>query len=641
VDYDQCYTALSYTWNHSDDEHPIWINGRYLNVKKNLYDFLYLYRQKLKAYALPTVFLWIDALCLNYADVRERNSQVQIVPSIFQKAKTVLAWLEPLSSSQGIVAGRNAVQRFVDFLGQIRLDLERSQSLHNDVFLATKYLPAYSIASNVSFAFLDQWKIMLQLCEHRYWTRLWVLLENHFAQNLIFMCEGQLWSWSEFRAPFVLLWYMTEANLYTSNVSRKVDPTQILYSHAADIIQTRLVFEQPQRVISERRGSVTYNDFATERWHLTSAKQSLSTLLRTHKKRQCFEKVDKVYALVALSDSILTVDYDRSNIELFCAVLLSLKVSLDLDFVSTLAHSLSVPAFEYHQGRRSMIKDVPSLSLDQSATDIVGRDCQRVYSVRAIPARSELTDIVQARLGLQKLDYYRVVAQQNLHKMREWTDFPTPSAAMPRFHGHAPGTVIPIVDGFDLSDTSFRAAIFINPTSKSSQRAVFGMVSTEGVQEGDILVTEPGMFSGILIRISGLSKTWLTVIGIVLFARRVSIEGEFSSLFVPRSPPSHTRSGSLSDFCEHTNPTPFTIAACDNKEHFTLRPKDVQLNNRYSGTSDFSGRVSQSTTRTTTTSSSIVVRPTSMGNDRSPTQKNDRLGRFFEVINIRKWSQAK
>ncbi|KAJ9663159.1 protein phosphatase regulator [Neophaeococcomyces mojaviensis] len=652
VDYDQCYTALSYTWNHDEEERPIWINGRYLNVKSNLYDFLYSYRQKLKAHALPTVFLWIDALCLNYTDVRERNSQVQIVPSIFQKAKTVLAWLEPLPGSRSVAEGRGGVRRFVDFLGQLKNDLERSQSLYNDTFLGTKYLPAYSVTSSFPFSFSDQWKIMLEICEHRYWTRLWILLENRFAQNLMFMYEDQLWSWLEFRAPFVLIWYMTKSNRYASDPSRKIDPTQILYSHAADIIQTRLVFEQPEQVILKHREATTYNDFATERWHLTTAREPLSVLLKIHKRRPCFDRLDKVYALIGLSDSILTIDYDRSNIELFCAVLLSLKVSLELDFVSMLAHSLDVSAFEYHHGRRSLIKDVPSIALDQSATDIVGQDCQKVYSVKAIASRSELTDIIQSRFGLQKLDYYRVVGQQDLDRMKEWTDFPAQSAPMPKFYGHTPGTVMPIVDGFDLSDTSFRAAMFINPTSKSSQKAVFGMVSTDYVQDGDILVTEPSMYSGILVRISGLSKTWLTVIGVVLFARRVSVESQFSSPLIPTSPTSTVRSATLSDFCERTYPTPFAITACDNKEHFTLRPKDVQLKNLFGGTSTFSGRESRSTTYSSTTSSSLFARPSTVGNDRRLTtstrgsnerftSKSDRLERFLEFISIHKRSHSK
>ena len=105
-----------------------------------------------------------------------------------------------------------------------------------------------------------------------------------------------------------------------------------------------------------------------------------------------------------MSDSILSVDYDRSSIELFCAVLLSFKAPLTLEFVSMLAHQLGVSAFQYQQNRRSMLLGVPSTMPNQSVADIVGRDCQRVYAVRSIGSRTEISDILQSRLGLQKMN---------------------------------------------------------------------------------------------------------------------------------------------------------------------------------------------------------------------------------------------
>lgn len=38
-------------------------------------------------------FLWIDAVCINQADLDERNSQVRIMPEIYSKASCVLVWL--------------------------------------------------------------------------------------------------------------------------------------------------------------------------------------------------------------------------------------------------------------------------------------------------------------------------------------------------------------------------------------------------------------------------------------------------------------------------------------------------------------------------------------------------------------------
>lgn len=636
ADYDQCYTALSYTWSLSNAGHVIIINGQNVTVRSNLYEFLYLYRQKLMSHALPTVFLWIDALCLDYANIRERNSQVQIMPNIYQKAKTVLAWLEPFPGYQEVLGGRNGRDKCKAFLEQIKRDLDRPRNLHNDRYLCAKYLPNH-LQSTLQFS--AEWEAMLQLCRHRYWSRLWILLENRYAQNLILMYGDVLWTWHEFRAPFVLMWYMTEWQLYDRSRSTSCDPAQILDTPAAEVVKTRLTFEHPAKFMSIN--DYLYTDVVTERWHQVSVREPLSDLLQLHRRRLCLDRLDKVYALIGLSDSTLTVDYDRSNIELFCAVLLSLKTSLELGFVSMLAHHLDVSAFQYEQNRRSILAGVPSTAPLQTTSDIIGQPCHQVYSVKVIPSRTELSDVIKSRLGLQKLNFYRVTGCQQIDRMKDWDDFPPATSDVPRIHGHTPGTEMPIVDGFDLSDTSFRAALFLNPSSRGHRRAIFGMISTNFVQDSDILVTDEKMYSGLIVRVSGLSKTWLTVMGVVLFARKVTVASDFTSRMVPGTPTSSIRSSTLSDFCEFTHPTPFTVAGCDDKEQFTLKPHDIQIQNLLSGMSTpSSGRHSRSSSNTTNTTNTTMT-SRFQTNDRRLTSKSDRLERILEVISSHKRRHSK
>lgn len=635
AEYDQCYTALSYIWSSSNAGHVIFINGKRVTIRSNLYELLHLYRQKLMLQTLPTVFLWIDALCLDYDNVRERNSQVQIMPNIYQKAKTVLAWLEPFPVHQEVPGGHTGMNKYKTFLEQVRRDLDQPRSSHNDRYLSAKYLPNY-LQGTIQFS--AEWEVMLQLCRHRYWSRLWILQENRYAQNLMFMYGDVIWTWHEFRAPFVLMWYMTEWQLYDPSHAMSCNPAQILYTAAADVIKTRLVFEHPRKFLST--ADFYYTNVATDRWTLVSVREPLSDLLQTHRRRQCSDRLDKVYALIGLSDSALSIDYDRSNIELFCAVLLSLQISTELSFVSMLAHHLGVSAFQYQQNRRSMLADVPSTALDQSASDIVGRPCHQVFSVKLIPARTEFSDVIKSRLGSQKLNHYRIMGRQQIDRMKDWSDFPPVSTDMPRIHGYTPGTDMPIVDGFDLSDTSFRAALFLHPNSRSNRRAIFGMISTNAVEDGDILVAGEKMYSGLIVRVSGLSKTWLTVVGVVLFARRVTVTSEFSSSMIPGTPTSSIRSSTLSDFCEHTYPTPFTVAGCDDKEHFTLVPHDIHLQNLLSGDRPpSSGRHSRSSSKSTNrTMTSRTQTPT---NDRRLTSKSDRLERILEVISLHKRRHSK
>lgn len=636
TDYDGCYTALSYAWDHQSLDASISINGQDVIIKSNLHQLLSLYRHKLMLKALPTVFLWVDALCLNYRDARERNSQVQIMPNIFAKAKTVLTWLD---GSFQVGCGAHELTEFTAFLASVRKDLEQHQNLHNDRHLSNKYLSTSPVHSN---SFAGAWTTLLKLCQHHYWSRLWILLETRFAQNLMFMYQDVLWDWADFRAPFVLMWYIREWQICDGDPFLAREPVQLLRSPAADIVRLRTSFEPSSRFTSTSGSAYRafrYEEVGIDRWHLLSERSPLSDLLAAHRRRGCSETQDKIYALVGLSDSMLTIDYERTTIELFCAVLLSLKVSLEVSFVSMLAHHLNVQAFQYQQHRRSILRGVPSSMPDQSTADIVGRSCRMVYCVQAIPQRTEISDILQARLGIQKLDFHRITAQQNIDKMTHWSDFPESSKDMPRISGHTPGTTMPIVDGFDLSDTSFRAAMFLNRSSRSGRKAVFGMISTDALQDGDMLVTEEKMYSGLVIRISGLSKTWLTVVGLVLFARKVIVASDFSSSSMPSSPNNTIRSSTLSDFCEHTHPTPFTIIGCDNEERFTLKPHDMQLQSLFTGSSLSSGRHSRASSNlsgiTRTSSKSVQV------NERRLTSKSDRIERILEIIRPYKRSQSK
>lgn len=106
------YDAISYTWG--DDQfgdpgqptdfgallprtvfpiqHSIRCNGKIISVSTNLYNALRRLREhrSLKC-------LWIDFLCIDQTDVRERNEQVQKMRQIYGNARMVPIWLGDLT----------------------------------------------------------------------------------------------------------------------------------------------------------------------------------------------------------------------------------------------------------------------------------------------------------------------------------------------------------------------------------------------------------------------------------------------------------------------------------------------------------------------------------------------------------------
>ena len=147
------YDALSYSWGEQDDWNLITLNGKYgFAVTQTVWCALR--RLRSTAVARP---IWIDAICNNQSNTRERNQQVGIMDSTFGNARSVLIWLG--DCSDGEFADRNA--RLVD---NILADLEC------DVHDATK----------------------------AWWNRLWVVQEVALAKELMVYFGPHVLTWADF-----------------------------------------------------------------------------------------------------------------------------------------------------------------------------------------------------------------------------------------------------------------------------------------------------------------------------------------------------------------------------------------------------------------------------------------------------------
>src|SRR6266536_377892 len=86
------YDALSYTWGSHEREHKILLNGKDFWVGRNLWNALI--HLGVDDSGGGRV-LWVDAICINQKDIDEQNRQLRLMPFIYAKAQTVLAWLGP------------------------------------------------------------------------------------------------------------------------------------------------------------------------------------------------------------------------------------------------------------------------------------------------------------------------------------------------------------------------------------------------------------------------------------------------------------------------------------------------------------------------------------------------------------------
>lgn len=72
------YYAISYVWCTDPERYPLDCNGRVLFVTASVLDVLYRLRN-----SNENRLLWVDAVCIDQDDVRERAAQVRIMRFIY------------------------------------------------------------------------------------------------------------------------------------------------------------------------------------------------------------------------------------------------------------------------------------------------------------------------------------------------------------------------------------------------------------------------------------------------------------------------------------------------------------------------------------------------------------------------------
>jgi len=138
------YIAISYVWGNPTITNWISLAGYEHGVGSNVFNVLRSVRSKSR-----TLFLWIDAICINQENIQERNTQVQNMANIYRNASEVIGWL-----------------------GNKTLDFDAG-------FCLLKILIAGSSHQYLEDkAYETSWDALVRLLDRPYWTRVWILQET-------------------------------------------------------------------------------------------------------------------------------------------------------------------------------------------------------------------------------------------------------------------------------------------------------------------------------------------------------------------------------------------------------------------------------------------------------------------------------
>ncbi|PMD60443.1 HET-domain-containing protein [Hyaloscypha bicolor E] len=94
LDDDPEYESLSYVWGDPAETKPITVSGETFNATENLVDFLHCLRLQ-----IADRLLWVDAVCINQQDDKEKIVQLRLMARIYRQANEAHIWFGYFSHS--------------------------------------------------------------------------------------------------------------------------------------------------------------------------------------------------------------------------------------------------------------------------------------------------------------------------------------------------------------------------------------------------------------------------------------------------------------------------------------------------------------------------------------------------------------
>jgi hypothetical protein len=237
------YEALSYTWATEDGDRKrssqIRCDGTRIWVTKNC-ELALRYLRKENSNRV----LWVDAICINQKDSKERGHQVGMMRNVYSKATEVLVWLGELSKemttpdpvAQSLAAegqdttplliletaveqeqnngnstsvnGRSSLNRgsisvsdlFLDHLHQMVTEMKRIESSGQDPQSSPLYQELQSQMCEWCYGglFTDLCRGFDDIIQRQWWSRVWVVQEVALARSATLICSNRAVKYNDF-----------------------------------------------------------------------------------------------------------------------------------------------------------------------------------------------------------------------------------------------------------------------------------------------------------------------------------------------------------------------------------------------------------------------------------------------------------
>ncbi|KAL7919896.1 heterokaryon incompatibility domain-containing protein [Trichoderma austrokoningii] len=278
------FEALSYVWGIPTPANDIVCDNRKRKVGRNLYNAL----ERLRLPDTDRV-LWIDALCINQGDNKEKTQQVRIMGEIYTRARRVLIWLgngDDVQKGVGLLTSKPANEKHADW------------SPLRPVFTNPLFIQAQSLliwlgfegAVNMGVAKLEKpqsptkfdWSLLIPVVQSPWFTRVWCIQELVLASNPMIVTRDSMISWDKFARAVLEL-------------RRQFNTYRMKTSHQGNESIENFYFLHDMREKHKMR---------------RKKRHSLLELLFLTRGFQATDPRDKLFALIGLAGDVLSSDWE-------------------------------------------------------------------------------------------------------------------------------------------------------------------------------------------------------------------------------------------------------------------------------------------------------------------------------------------
>jgi hypothetical protein len=221
LDDDPFFYALSYTWGNPHaygvdftayfnavnqeysvaENKPVLCDGKLVKVQRNLLDFLDELQQvpasaqgdaqhqdePSRLTLSGELVIWIDAICINQADMEERAVQVRIMDKVYSKAAHTIIWLG----------------RADEYTPAAAETIKRVAAYPKDAFVRSEVKPFRNSDSevyakcNLPYTSWMDWCSLAALLKRQWFSRLWIIQETILSRSLVLLCGKHEISWAD------------------------------------------------------------------------------------------------------------------------------------------------------------------------------------------------------------------------------------------------------------------------------------------------------------------------------------------------------------------------------------------------------------------------------------------------------------